>query len=455
MAQYRLKCMHPDCGKIHDVENDYRLKCAEELEGKHGPALLRTLYDSKELTIRDELPGIFKYADWLPVGENSLNIKQEDLGRPICYKSYGLADRLDLKHLYIAFSGYHPLRGANLITRTFKEFECQVSIGRLAHSYQQEGIPPLLICSAGNTANGFNLMAYLMDFPVYLVVPESGLDKLVLPYETKAKLVAVKGDYSDAIDLSNGLAQATEFVQDGGALNVGRRGGMGAVMLHAVTHPREGLHKLYDHYFQAVGSASGAIAAWEACQLLKGDGRFGNTTTHIHMAQNYPFTPIAESWKTGNRKLRDLPYDDAKKQISSVAADVLTNRNPPYEMPGGIYDVLTESDGFAWQVNNYDIFQAARMFSITEGVDIGPSAAVAVDALRQAVEAGAVKSDEHVLLHVTGGGREIQHSESSTWDVKPIRYVDVGAVDDALDAFGELQPPTDIDRILVPYGSNS
>ena len=74
-------------------------------------------------------------------------------------------------------------------------------------------------------------------------------------------------------------------------------------MLHAVAHPDSGSGRLFDHYFQAVGSAAGAIAAWEAVELLLKDGRFGHTSTRVHMAQNEPFTPIPDSWERRSRTL--------------------------------------------------------------------------------------------------------------------------------------------------------
>jgi cysteate synthase len=134
--------------------------------------------------------------------------------------------------------------------------------------------------------------------PRYLVVPERGLERLLLPIETAPFVVAVKGDYSDAIVLADALAKATNLTRGGGVRNIACRAGLGTVMLNAVVHPDYGSNRLFDHYFQSVSSGSGAIAAWEAVQLLLGDGRFGNTPTKIHVAQNAPFTPIVDAWET-------------------------------------------------------------------------------------------------------------------------------------------------------------
>lgn len=437
MPDFKLKCLHPDCSREYEDHHNYRLHCDSALDGAHGPALLRAIYEKTQIDVRDDLPGVFKYIDWMPVDTAIAENMAIGHGRPLCYKSAGLAKRLGLKNLYIAFSGYWPERGGELMTRTFKEFECQASIARYLSTFNGHTRPTLIVSSAGNTANGYNLISHLMGLPIYLVVPEIGLDKLILPFETKPYTIAVRGDYSDAIAMAREIAEKLGFLLDGGVLNIARRAGMGAVMLHAVAHPVEGSGELFDHYFQAVGSASGAIAAWEAVQLLLADGRFGDKKTQIHMGQNLPFTPIADAWEEGLSELAGLSDEKAREKIAGVTAMVLTNRTPPYAIPGGIFDTLKQSEGTSWKVNNYQLFQATRMFSSAEGVDIGPAAAVAVDALSQAVEAERVAPDDHILLHITGGGKEIQFSQGTTHKVVPTIVADPSDVKSVIEKISE------------------
>ena len=194
MADYHLKCTHPDCHRLYQKDPGMRLVCDEELAGRHGPALLQALYGKRRLDVNTDLPGIFAYSDWLPTGSYYLDPPDHGLGGPHVYKSSHLAKRFGLKNLYIAFSGYWPERGAHLITRTFKEFECQASLARYLVSDWQEDPMPLIVASAGNTANGYNLLTALLKLPVVLVIPESGLEKLLLPMKTQPFLILVRGD---------------------------------------------------------------------------------------------------------------------------------------------------------------------------------------------------------------------------------------------------------------------
>jgi len=451
LGRYKVKCLHPKCGKEYEDDSEYRLSCDCEIDGKHGPALLQGAYKRKQIEIKKELPGIFPYIDWLPVEYFYFDTPHYTLGRPFCYKSKGLAKRLGLENLYIAFSGYWPERGANLLTRTFKEFECQASIVRYLKNKRNNNPLPQIISSAGNTGNGYNLVAHLLELPVYLVIPETGIDKLLLPFQTKPFVIMVKGDYSDAINMADKIACKTGLQRDGGVRNVARRAGLGSVMLHAVAHPGEGSGRLFDHYFQAVGSGTGAIAAWEAVQLLLGDGRYGNRATRIHIAQNSPFTPLVDSWEKGHRELVEIPDDLAKEKVFAVTADVLTNRHPPYSVAGGVFDVLTASKGSAWKVTNYQVFHGARMFRESEGVDIGPAAAVAVDALKQAILSGQVKTDEAVLLHITGGGKEIQYSSGQVYQVQPSVVAKPDQLDDVIEKIGKPTRIANPIEILKKY----
>ena len=451
MGKYKLKCSYPECGKEYEDDSDFRLQCDGEIGRDHGPALLQAVYEIKQIHVRDNLPGIFQYADWLPVKSYYIDPSGSRLGNPFSYKSEGLAKRLGLKELYIAFSGYWPERDANLLTRTFKEFECPASIVRYLMPYKEKNPSPFIVSSAGNTANGYNLVTHLTGLPLYLVIPEAGLDKLLLPFETNPFVIVVQGDYSDAIDLAGKIAENTSLKKEGGARNIARRAGMGTVMVNAVAHPEQGTQALFDHYFQAVGSGTGAIAAWEVVQLLLEDGRFGDTVTKIHMAQNIPYTPIPDSWELKERNLVQIPEQQAKEKISTVTASVLTNRYPPYSIAGGNFDVLNASKGSTWKVKNYQVFHAARMFRETEGVDIGPAAAVAVDALKQAVLSGKVKKNEKILLHITGGGKEIQYSKGPVYQVQPDIIVKPGELDRVIEKIGEPLQISNTKDILKKY----
>ena len=359
------------------------------------PSLIRTLYDIKQINPKDSSYGIYRFSDWLPV-----NKMLKGSSSPITYQSIGLANHLGLTNLHITFSGYWPEKGAFMTTCSFKETEAYSVCGRLSSSQSKT----LVVASAGNTARAFAKVCSENYISLLLCVPEDNLDALWFdkPLNPCVKLiVTAKGsDYFDAIQLSNLACQCEGFLAEGGAKNVARRDGMGTTMLSAATF----MGQIPDYYFQAVGSGTGAIAAWEANLRLLQDGRFGNKTSKLMLSQNSPFTPILDAWKVRSREM--LPFDnhEAHQQVQIIDAKVLSNRKPPYPPIGGLFDALLETNGEVLAVTNLEARKAAELFMEQEGIDIHPAAAVAVASLLQAVSQKSIEPNAHIMLNITGGG---------------------------------------------------
>ena len=361
------------------------------------PGLIRAVYKHKKINPKDTSFGIYRFADWLPV-----NRMLQGSSAPVTYKSSGLASLLGLKNLYITFSGYWPEKGVNMSTCSFKETEAYSVCGRMDPAQKKV----LVVASAGNTARAFAKVCSDNKIPLLLCVPEDNLNALWFenPINDCVKLIASRtgSDYFDAIHLSNIACQCEGFIAEGGAKNVARRDGMGTTMLSAATH----IGTIPDYYFQAIGSGTGAIAAWEANLRLIADGRFGNTMMKLVVSQNSPFVPIMNAWNANSRDM--LPFDNetARKEVEIIDAKVLSNRKPPYPPIGGLFDALTETKGEVLAVTNEEARKAALLFLEHEGNDIHPAAAVAVASLIQSVNNGKVEPEAIVMLNITGGGEE-------------------------------------------------
>ena len=165
----------------------------------------------------------------------------------------------------------------------------------------------------------------------------------------------------------------------------------------------EKIGRIPDYYFQAVGSGTGAIAAWEANKRFVADGRFGSYLMKLMVSQNAPFSLMYDAWKAGSRAL--LPLDDvAREQVKEMCAKVLSNRKPPYSLKGGLYDALVATGGDMLLVTNEEAMEAQKLFEKLEGIDIEPAAGVALASLMQAVKEQRVEEDAVIMLNITGGG---------------------------------------------------
>jgi len=370
-------------------------------------------FKAKEFQVASKEPGLDRYRDWLPVKQ-----RMPGAGCTATYFSKQLAATTGLKNLWVAFNGYWPEHRARLLTGTFKELEASCVVGRLPEGNEKI----MVVASAGNTAAAFARICSLHGVRCLIIIPEQALGQMRFEIRMAPciKLVVVRGggDYSDAIQLSNRVADLPGFFPEGGAKNVARRAGLGSVLLNAF----ETMGSLPEYYFQAVGSGTGAIAVHEYARRLAGSS---GQVPHLWLSQNLPFAPVYDAWKSGKRAWPSVPECEAKHQIGQISAQVLANRFPPYSLRGGLYDALAESDGDMIAVTNEQAKQAARLFEASEGIDIEPAAAVAFASLLVSVEKRRVPVDAKVLLNVTGGGRRRRLADSPQVQMEPDLSLDV------------------------------
>ena len=281
------------------------------------PSLVRAIYENKKLQLRGEEYGFYTFCDWLPIKR-----LLKGSAAPVTYRSEGLAKHLGLENLYITLNGYSPRHGAKMSTCSFKETEAYSVCGRMGDEKRV-----LVVASAGNTARAFAKVCSENNIPLLLSVPADNLSAMWFekPINPCVKLISCEkgGDYFDAIHLSDMALKSPRFYAEGGAKNVARRDGMATTVLSAATT----IGRIPDYYFQAVGSGTGAIAAWEANLRLIEDGRYGSHLMKLMVAQNAPFVPMYDAWRADSRAM--LPYEDDKARRDAEIID-----EPPWLING-------------------------------------------------------------------------------------------------------------------------
>jgi cysteate synthase len=387
---YRVVCS--SCGTRYE-DDGLLLDCSR----RHEPAFLRTDYDRTGILF-GENTGLFRHAPLLPV----LRVFP-DVPGSVVRPAERLGRRLGLDRLWVAFNGYWPEREAHLPTCTFKDLEAYTVLGRLPAE------PPVLVIpSAGNTAAAFAWAATRHQVPCLLVVPAPALERMRFPgpLDPRVRIVVLESTatYSDAIACADLLSALPGHHAEGGSRNIGRRDGLGTVMLTAA----EAIGRLPETYVQAVGSGTGAIGAHEAAHRLRADGE---RLPRLLMCQNAPFAPLYEAWRCTGSAPADREHEPLARE--------LTNRRPPFTVRGGVRDVLTESGGDVLRTDNLAALAAMALFEEVEGIDIEPGAGVALAALAEAARSGRVRRDELVLLNITGGGRARQARDLTLVPAEP------------------------------------
>lgn len=414
MPKYRLQSVNS--GIVYD-DKGWTL----DPPGEQEPSLVRAIYEKPQIGFGSFQEGIYRFDDWLPTDK-----RLDGSAAPITYKSNGLAGKLGLNNLYITFSGYFPEKNVLMKTCSFKETEAYSVCARPG---KPEG-SILVVASAGNTARAFARVCSENKIPLLLCIPEDNLDALWINSQPDpcVKVIASRsgGDYFDAIHLSNLVAKSTRFVAEGGAKNVARRDGMSTTVLSAVDF----IGEIPEYYFQAVGSGTGAIAAWEANLRLIADGRFGTRKMKLMVSQNHPFVPMYNAWKQNSRTLGAYDDDLARTHVEEIDAKVLSNRRPPYSIKGGLFDALVDTGGDMFFCSNEEAREAAMIFEELEGIDIHPAAAVATASLICEARKGNISPDAFVMLNITGGGEKRFKKENKVFYLKPSHIFDLNPVEE-------------------------
>lgn len=392
---YTLKCV---ASNREFEDTGWLLEDAQAEE----PSLVRAIYEKKQLELKGDEYGLYTFSDWLPVSR-----ALKGSAAPVTFRSEGLGKHLGLNNLYITLNGYSPRHGAAMTTCSFKETEAFSVCGRAKADEERV----LVVASAGNTARAFARVCSENNIPLLLSVPADNLSAMWFekPLNKCVKLIACEkgGDYFDAIHLSDMVLKSPRFYAEGGAKNVARRDGMATTVLSAVTT----IGRIPDYYFQAVGSGTGAIAAWEANMRLIEDGRYGENTMKLMVSQNAPFVPMYDAWRANSRAMLPYDADKARRDVAIIDAKVLSNRKPPYGIKGGLYDALKATDGEILVATNMQGRKASKLFKELEGVDIHPAAGIATATLIKAVQDGKIDKDAYVMLNITGAGEEAFKAE--------------------------------------------
>ena len=396
MGKYKLRCLETQ----EYIPDNYTLKHTDN-------ALLRSEYDSK-FVIESGEEGVWKFSNWLSTSQTSSLIAGTRT-----YKTTELGKKLGLDNLWVAFHGYWPEKGGMCPTGSFKDMEAVPTLQRL----KDHDCAGVICASAGNTARAFAHYCALARFPLIVIISEAQSHRVWLREDIDSsivKLIVIEdGTYQDAKDISKLIAKKLPGWQlEGGAHNVARRDGIGTLILESYNQ----IGVLPDYYFQGVGGGPGPIGVFEMMERLRDSGDYDGDFTKIFLSQNIEHSPIHKAWQDGRNNLVDADFPKEKK---SVYSDYLLNASPSYEIIGGVYDILKGSNGDTFVVTKEEALEAKAIFEQTEGIDIMSPAAVALASIIKAKEENKIKSEDIILLNVSGAGVDRLKNDFKITNLEP------------------------------------
>jgi threonine synthase len=323
---------------------------------------------------------IWRYAPLLPVDPPS------DLTHSVGFTPLVRADRLSaelgLGELWVKDDTRNP-------TNSFKDRVVAVALAKAI----EFGIKTIACASTGNLANAVAAAATRAGLPSYVFIPsdlESG--KILTTAIYGGTLVAVDGTYDDVNRLCAELAADRPWA----FVNVNMRPfyAEGSRTLAFETAEQLGW-ETPDHVVVPIASGSLLTKIRKGFDELHQYGLIdGPPNVRVSGAQAAGCSPVATAFAEHTDVVRPVKPDTIAKSLAI---------GNPADGPFAI-DAVRETGGEIAAVTDDEVLEGMRLLARTEGIFGETAAGVTIATLKRLAESGVVRSDERVVVYVTGHG---------------------------------------------------
>jgi threonine synthase len=329
----------------------------------------------------EDQQGMWQYRSVLPVSTGTVPVTLGEGDTPLLPALHLESEgRLLLKNETVNPTGSFKDRPASIATTMAREF----------------GLPGVICASTGNTGVSTAAYAARARLPAVCLVPEAASSaKLAQITAAGARLVEVRGTYSDAYQLAQGGT-------DQGWANLTSTY-INPYMLEAdKLIGYELFNKLWavpDWVFVPVGAGPLLAGIYKAFEELRAMGLARQDGPRMVAVQAEGCAPIVDAWRSGTSEVAAWEQPITTRALS--IADPLRG----YASEGSrTLSAVRNSHGAAVAVTEADILEAVRQLAICEGLLVEPGSAAALAGYWSLKEEGLVGSSETAVLVLTGHG---------------------------------------------------
>ena len=350
-----------------------------------APLLARYNLDAARAWRRDSLAGreptMWRYRELMPLFDGEVPVTLGEGWTPLIHTKR-LGESLGMRRVYVKDESLNP-------TNSFKARGLSAAVTRAAHL----GARTLSVPSAGNAANA--VAAY---------GAAAGIEaKVFMPKDVKAPFIRECELYGAEVTLVDGL------ITDAGRIAAERGRPLGWYDMSTLKEPYriEGKKtmayevaeqlgwSLPDWIVYPTGGGTGMVGMWKAFEEMEHIGWLepGRRPRMVSVQAEH-CAPIVRAFEQGAE--RSEMWKDAR-----TVADGL-------RVPKAIGDFLVlravrESGGTAVAVQDTDMVAGMRELGRREGISAAPEGGAALQAVKQLLRDGVVKSSDTVVIFNTGG----------------------------------------------------
>jgi threonine synthase len=380
MSEIEYIC--PACGGNLDVLYDY-----ERIGKQLGKATLAA----------DRLFTIWRYRPLLPI-EDSSPVPPLTVGWTPIYDCPRLAAEYGIKQLLIKDDGRNP-------TASFKDRPSALAVVKA----KEAGASVVTTASSGNAGSALAGMCASVGMESVIFVPSYAPAAKVAQLRVYgAKVVLVEGNYDDAFDLCLAAGRRYGWYQRNTGYNPYTVEGKKTAALEI----GEQLNwEVPDKVFVGVGDGNIISGLWKGFNDLHRLGLIGHLPQMVGV-QAEGASPIVDA-VNGDGVVRISP--------AATIADSI-NVGKPRDATRAIR-AIRESGGCGVKVSDDHIVAAIGKLARSTGVFVEPAGAAPFAGFIKECESGAIKSDERVMLMLTGNGlkdiESARHVGNEPLHIKP------------------------------------
>ncbi len=379
MAIEALRCK--ECG------TDYPLDARYVCENCFGP--LEVAYDFSGLDpdetrrrIQAGSAGIWRYSDFLPfAGGPPAERGALEPGLTPLVRADRLAERLGLGEVWVKNDAANP-------THSFKDRVVAVALAKA----RELGFETVACASTGNLANAVAAHAAAAGLESFVFVPaDLEEQKLLATGIYGTRLIGVDGSYDDVNRLCTELCENRPWA----FVNVNLRPyyAEGSKTLAFETAEQLGW-ELPDRVVCPIASGSLFTKIGRGFQEWIDLGLLDGELPTFNGAQAEGCSPVAEAYADGRDVCRPQRPDTIAKSLAI---------GDPADGPYAI-DLARSTGGSVESVTDDEIRDGIRLLAETTGIFTETAGGVTTAVLAKLAEAGAIDSDERVVLVITGEG---------------------------------------------------
>lgn len=371
---YRLRCIK--CGEEYSPEKMIFIceKCC---------GLLEVAIDLEEINVGKETfnarqIGVWRYREFLPVGEGAKIITLQEGGTPL-YRAENLQDAIGVKELYIKNEGMNP-------TGSFKDRGMTLGVTK-ALEFGARGV---CCASTGNTSA--SLAAYAaragLDCLVLLPAGKIAIGKLSQAILHGAKVIAVNGNFDVALKLIRTASEKFNIYLLN-SINPWRLEGQKTAAFEIIDQLD---WQVPDRLIVPVGNCGNISAIWKGFSEFYEYG-FTSDLPKMIGIQAEGASPVAHAFKEKLDEVVPL------KEPHTIATAIRIGA--PVNAPKAL-GVVRKSGGLVNGVSDEEIIKAQKLLACTEGIGVEPASAASIAGLIKLVNEGEIDPSEKIVCVTTG-----------------------------------------------------